>query len=170
MSPSPAVGEDLREADEVDQLAAAVMSFVRNFGLLQPDRTPCGKPLSVSQAHALAEIEARPGITQRELTDSLGLARATMSELVAQLIDRGWVTQATSPVDRRQRCLSITDAGRRVVADIAEARRHLISEIIAPLGADQRTLVINATQLLAEGARQRRDGHPVEVRASGAAM
>lgn len=32
------------------------MGFVRDFGLLQLDHTPCGKPLTTTQAHALAQI------------------------------------------------------------------------------------------------------------------
>ena len=143
--------------DEVDQLAAAVMSFVRNIGLLQPNRTPCGKPLSVSQAHAIHEIRTRPGITQRDLANDLGLAAPTVSELVAQLTDRGWVSQAPSETDRRQRRLTVTEAGREVTDDIAKARRNLILEVVASLTPEERTMVVGATELLADGAQRRRD-------------
>ncbi len=143
--------------DEVDQLSDAVVSFVRNFGLLQSGQTPCGQPLTVSQAHALAEIEARPGITQRDLARALGLARATVSELVAQLINRGWVNQIASKKDRRQRRLTVTEEGREVTEDIAKARRNLILDVVAGFSAVERTLVVGAAQLLADGAQQQRD-------------
>jgi DNA-binding MarR family transcriptional regulator len=143
--------------DEVDQLSDAVVSFVRNFGLLQSGQTPCGQPLTVSQAHALAEIEARPGITQRDLARALGLARATVSELVAQLINRGWVNQIASKNDRRQRRLTVTEEGREVTEDIAKARRNLILDVVAGFSAVERTLVVGAAQLLADGAQQQRD-------------
>ncbi len=143
--------------DEVDQLSDAVVSFVRNFGLLQSDQTPCGQPLTVSQAHALGEIEARPGITQRDLALALGLARATVSELIGELIDRDWVEQEPSVTDRRQRCLTVTVLGREAAGDVAEARRTLVLEIVESLTPDQRALVVAGTLLLADGAKQRRD-------------
>ncbi len=157
MSSKLTVDQTLSSLDEVDHLAAAVMSFVRNIGLLQPNRTPCGKPLSVSQAHALHEIRTQPGITQRDLANDLGLAAPTVSELVAQLTDRGWVNQAPSEADRRQRRLTVTEAGREVTEAIAKARRNLILEVVAELTPEERTLVVGATQLLAEGAQQRRN-------------
>lgn len=67
------------------------MRFVRNFGLHQPDRTPCGQPLPVSVAYALAEIARDGGLRQVELGRRLKLEKSTVSRLVANLRIRGWV-------------------------------------------------------------------------------
>lgn len=138
------------------RMAAALMGFVRDFGLLQPDRTPCGKPLTVTQAHALAHIAERPGITQRDLGDTLGLARATTSELVTQLADRGWITQHHADTDRRQRSLELTPAGRRITGDIAAARHALMRSLLDHVPADERTQLVDAVELLATAVHQQR--------------
>lgn len=138
------------------RMAAALMGFVRDFGLLQPDRTPCGKPLTVTQAHALAHIAERPGITQRDLGDTLGLARATTSELVTQLADRGWITQHPADTDRRQRSLELTPAGRRITGDIAAARHALMRSLLDHVPADERTQLVDAIELLAAAVHQHR--------------
>ena len=138
------------------RMAAALMGFVRNFGLLQPDRTPCGKPLPVTQAHALANIAERPGITQRDLGDTLGLARATTSELVTQLADRDWITQHHADTDRRQRSLELTAAGQRITDDIAAARHALMRSLLEHAPADKRTGLVDAIELLAAAVHQHR--------------
>lgn len=142
--------------DDVARMAAAVVGFVRDFGLLQPDHTPCGKPLTVTQAHALAAVAAEPDITQRDLGETLGLARATTSELVTQLTGRGWITQRPSTTDRRQRSIRLTPAGRRMTSDIADARQALMRNLLGDLPDDQRAAIVDAVELLAATVHDRR--------------
>jgi DNA-binding MarR family transcriptional regulator len=137
-------------------MGTALMGFVRDFGLLQPDRTPCGKPLTVTQAHALAHIADHPGITQRDLGDTLGLARATTSELVAQLADRGWITQHPSETDRRQRSLHLTPGGTRITTDVAAARQALMRELLAHVPSGDRERFVDSIELLASSVHQYR--------------
>jgi DNA-binding MarR family transcriptional regulator len=143
---------------DVARFASAIMTFVRDFGLLQPDTTPCGKPISVTQAHALACIASRSTTNQRDLGVTLGLARATTSELVAQLIDRGWAARSTVEGDRRQRHLELTEAGRRMASDVAEARHELMRELLTELNADDRARVVESAELLATLVHRHRAG------------
>ena len=154
--------------DDVARMGAAVMGFVRDFGLLHPDQTPCGRPLTVAQAHALAQIEAHPGITQRDLGATLGLARATTSELVADLVARGWLTQTPSESDRRQRCLELTAAGRRIHDDVGAVRRRLMRDLLAELPPAEQARLVDAVELLADTARRyrTRTTEPVDVAVS----
>jgi len=140
-------------------MGAALMRFVRDFGLLQPGHTPCGKPLTVTQAHALAAVAHQPGISQRDLGENLGLARATTSELVTQLATRGWIAQRPSTDDRRQRSLDLTAAGRRITQDVARARQSLMSDLLADLTADDRARLVDAVEFLADTAHRRRTRH-----------
>jgi hypothetical protein len=64
------------QSGEVDAAQESLMRFVRNFGLHQPDRTPCGQPLPVSEAHAMVEIAREGRIRQVELARRLRLGRA----------------------------------------------------------------------------------------------
>jgi DNA-binding MarR family transcriptional regulator len=148
--------------DDATRLASALMGFVRDFGLLQPDRTPCGKPLTVSQAHALALIADLPGITQRDLGDTLGLARASISELVTQLADRGWITQHRGDTDRRQRSIRLTAAGQGITDDVASARRSLMNSLLDRVPVGDRADLVSAVERLADTVRQHRDVASVE--------
>lgn len=77
------------QSGEVDAAQEALMRFVRHFGLHQPDRTPCGPPLPVSEAHAMVKIAREGRIRQVELARRLRLAKSTVSRLVANLVGRG---------------------------------------------------------------------------------
>lgn len=144
---------EVRFEEQLAAFEAGIVSFVRSFGLLEPGQTPCGQPLHVSQAHALREIAARPGIMQNELARELGLARATVSELVGQLVERGWITRTPAEGDRRVRCLDLTVPGARVAADIADARRELLAGMLGDVDRTERAALIAALDRLASSAR-----------------
>ena len=142
-----------RTVDDVARFEANLVEFVRSFGLLQPDRTPCGQPLHVSQAHALTLIASDSGISQHDLTVSLGLARATVSELVTELCDRGWVTRERAVHDRRVQRLELTDTGRTIAAQVADARRALMLGVLDALEPDERVAITDALGRLSASAR-----------------
>jgi DNA-binding MarR family transcriptional regulator len=119
--------------DEAQALEEGLMAFVRAFGLHQPDRTPCGQPVSVSEAYALAELSREGGLTSSDLVERLRLEKSTVSRLVAQLAGRGWLERRPHPKDGRAVALDITPEGGRVAAQIALARRKKFEGIVNAL-------------------------------------
>ncbi|GAB3970975.1 hypothetical protein GCM10027615_28720 [Plantactinospora veratri] len=131
------------------------MRFVRNFGLHQPDRTPCGQPLPVSEAHAMVEIAREGRIRQVELARRLRLEKSTVSRLVANLVSRGWVHRQAADGDGRGVLLVLTDAGATAAARQADARRDRLTALLDRVPDDQRAAVVRALQTLAEATVER---------------
>ncbi|RSM47534.1 MarR family transcriptional regulator [Actinoplanes sp. ATCC 53533] len=140
------------QSGEADAAQEALMRFVRNFGLHQPDRTPCGQPLPVSEAYAMAEIAREGRIRQVELARRLWLEKSTVSRLVTNLAGRGWVHRETAEGDGRGVLLVITDAGATAAARQADARRERLTALLDRVADDQRATVVRALQTLAEAA------------------
>ncbi|GLH98533.1 MarR family winged helix-turn-helix transcriptional regulator [Phytohabitans aurantiacus] len=140
------------QSGELDAAQEALMRFVRNFGLHQPDRTPCGQPLPVSEAHAMVEIARDGQIRQVELARRLRLEKSTVSRLVTNLVSRGWVHREAADGDGRGVLLVLTEAGTTAAARQAEARRDRLTHLLDRIPADQRGAVVSALQTLAEAA------------------
>lgn len=137
---------------ETDAAQEALMRFVRNFGLHQPDRTPCGQPLPVSEAHAMVELARDGRLRQVELARRLRLEKSTVSRLVTNLAGRGWVHRQSADDDGRGVLLVLTDAGAAAAARLAEARRDRLTALLDRIPDDARTDVVRALQTLAEAA------------------
>jgi len=130
-----------------DDLARNVMAFVRAFGLHSPERTPCGEPISVSQAHALTELAAQP-LTQAELARRLRLDRSVVSRLADTLSQRGWLRRQRHPHDQRAVELVLTDTGRRAADRLAGARRARMATLLDAIPAGERDAVLHALDVL----------------------
>ncbi len=145
------VGSDLEAV--AAGLQERMMELVRAFGLHQPDRTPCGRPVSVSEAHALASINVDTSILQGELVRRLRLEKSTVSRLVRQLEARGWLTRSGDDADGRAVRLSLTEAGKRAAGDLADARATRFAQLAAAIPEDHRSAVLSSLSVLVEAMK-----------------
>jgi DNA-binding MarR family transcriptional regulator len=143
--------------DDLDQallLQGRISAFVRAFGLHQPDRTPCGTPVPVSEAHAVGELDRDGPLTQTELARRLRLEKSTVSRLVGQLTSRGWVRRADRAGDARLVWLELTPEGGRAAGELAVARAARFAELLRNIPADRRPAVIDALTTLVQAASE----------------
>ena len=132
------------------ELRRAFQSLIRRFGLLDPDRTPCGHSLTVSHAHALLELLQGPGLRQLDLARTLGLSKSAVCRMVDQLEQRGWIRRQADEQDGRACRLHLSARGvtvaRRIDADSLARFASLLDRVPAP----RRGAVIAALELLHE--------------------
>ena len=140
-------------AAEVD-LQERMIALIRAFGLHKPDETPCGRPVSVAEAHALMELSRAETLVQKELASRLRLEKSTVSRLVGMLEDRGWVKRSRSLQDGRAVELRLTEAGRQTAEDIAEARRAKFAQVLEAIPEENRESVLESMKILEKAMRE----------------
>jgi DNA-binding MarR family transcriptional regulator len=141
--------------DAVDpalSLRAQVQLFVRRFGLLDDSRTPCGKPLPVSHAHALSVLLERELRSERthhkDLAAALGLDKSNVARLCARMEDAGHVTQQRSAEDGRAREVALTARGLKLAREVDTASRQRFELVLGAVPAGERRRVLQALQVL----------------------
>lgn len=136
--------------EDATRLQEEVIAFIRAFGLLRPDTTPCGRSLSVSEAHALLEISRNQALSQGALGQRLRLEKSTVSRLVSQLQRHDWVERTRDPVDGRAVRLQLTAQGRQVAEQVATARSVHFARLTEQIPEDEREAVVHAIRVLTQ--------------------
>ncbi|HHU09638.1 MAG TPA: MarR family transcriptional regulator [Intrasporangiaceae bacterium] len=90
--------------------------------------------LAPHQVAVLGRISCGPA-TAGDLAEWEKVSAPTMSRTIAGLVDAGWLTRAEDPDDGRRFILTITDAGRRVLAETRKARDAWMAERLDTLTA-----------------------------------
>jgi DNA-binding MarR family transcriptional regulator len=139
------------EPVRADEFAEAFVSLVRSLGLLEPDSTPCGAPMSVAEAHALTILREGP-LHQGKLGARLHLGKSTTSRLTDALAERGWIHREADPVDGRARLLSLTDSGAEAAAGVVQRRSRRLTALLKHIEPGQHATVIDALRLLKEAS------------------
>jgi DNA-binding MarR family transcriptional regulator len=141
-------------SDPSTDLQTRLVAFVRAFGLHRPDETPCGAPVPVSEAHAVAVLAEHGPLVQSDLVHHLALGKSTVSRLVDQLVARGWAERTAGHDDARRRVVALTPAGAEAAASLAAARRVRIDRLLSRIPERERPAVLSALATLTEAARE----------------
>ncbi|MBT8088877.1 MAG: MarR family transcriptional regulator [Gammaproteobacteria bacterium] len=82
--------------------------------------------LSLAQHEILLSIWQKNGITQKQLAENLLVVKSNVSALIKKLESRGLVRRDCDPNDTRNKCLSLTEAGRKLVRMSFERQNKII--------------------------------------------
>ncbi|WP_432973568.1 MarR family winged helix-turn-helix transcriptional regulator [Dactylosporangium sp. CA-233914] len=82
-----------------------------------------GSGLTVPDFVVLHLISSQPQVRVLDLCRQIAVAKATLSDILAKLSRRGFVSRERPATDRRTVVLSCTPAGRALVAEMAESLR-----------------------------------------------
>ena len=111
-------------------------------------RQEAGTGLSPSLTAALATVERHGPLTPSELAARERVQRPTVTRIVCRLEEAGLVTRAADPGDRRSSLITITPAGRALLAAARNRKDAFLSERLDALRAEDRATLERAAALL----------------------
>ena len=120
-----------------DELRHSLRQLIRLSRILEP-QSRGGSHASLSEVMALGELAEVERMSQDELAQRLGLEKSTVSRLVAGLVDRGWVSRARNPDNRRLYRLQLTDDGHAAATQIGKELRARHTELLNGLTPAER--------------------------------
>jgi len=138
----------LRLAGDLEQVLGLFRSLVQPSALSMT----AGATLSTLERNGpcrLTALAAREGVTQ-----------PAMTQLVSRLQDAGLVSREADPADGRVVRVSITEAGKTMLARRRAKRADGLAGVLARLSAEHRVALANALPALDELAAVRRDYEP----------
>ncbi|TVT51846.1 MarR family transcriptional regulator [Amycolatopsis rhizosphaerae] len=97
------------------------------------------KPSGITalQYTALTVLEQHDGVPAAQLARNSFVTAQSMADMVHGLEERGLVHRERNPANRRELLVHLSDAGRKVLADNAEAVADLERRLAAPLTGKQ---------------------------------
>ena len=128
-----------------DLLMRAARTLRRRFGAVL---TPWD--LSPHQARALRVVSSGDGVRLSELAEALRIAPRSATEVADGLQERGLVSRAPDPTDRRAVVLTATEAGRQVQREVDDARAADSAELFARLSAADRAELARILRVLTD--------------------
>jgi DNA-binding MarR family transcriptional regulator len=91
-----------------------------------------------------------PGLDQRTLAGRIGFDTSTIGAVVDRLEGRGLIERRTSPDDKRVRLLSVTRAGKALLARATPAMRRAQRRMLAPLAAADRERFLDMARIVVQ--------------------
>lgn len=125
-------------ATEVADLLHQVNHAIRRQAM--SDAGPSGVMSSQMRAMRTLTRHGEP-MRMSELADALGIVRRSATSVIDGLEQIGLVRRSVDPLDRRAVGVELTQAGRKMMADVRRRRRSAAGRVLGPLSqADLATL------------------------------
>ena len=93
-------------------------------------------------------------MTQRELTERLGIRPGSASELVGKLERAGLITRTPSETDRRTADIALTEAGAAVKQERAGKEKSGLGELFAVLSEEEKQALVALLERLRAAWRE----------------
>ena len=154
--PEPAGGQNgFPDGEPMFDLIELLFFAYRDF-VGDPDRML--ESIGFGRAHhrVLHFVNRQPGLTVAELLDILRITKQSLSRVLKELLDNGYVEQRAGIVDRRQRLLFPTPRGQRLALDLARLQSARFSRALGELRPESKDMAIRF--LLAMINPEERDG------------
>lgn len=104
-----------------------------------------------SQERVLGILKEQGDITQRELTERLGIKPGSASELLAKLENAGMILRSQNDEDRRMVNISLTEAGRERAKKVDGLREKKQEEMFACMTAEEKETLLGLLEKLNRG-------------------
>ena len=124
-------------------------------------RTVAGSQLTFSQLKLVRLVDLTDGQSISDVAAFLGVSNAAASKAVDKLVRRKLLRRAEGKTDRRATHLSLTQAGRRLLAAYEEARDRELTQVFEKLPREDLRLAAGLLDQLSAGILER-DGHQAE--------
>jgi len=94
-----------------------------------------GSGLGLTEHEFIHIVNKRPGISQEEVSRKLGKDKAAVTRMTQNLERKGYVLRSTSEIDKRQKCLFVTEKAKLVKNTATKCEAffyHFLTEDIVP--------------------------------------
>ncbi len=134
--------EELRQAIEL-------LYFAYRGFTAEPDQILADYGFGRAHHRVIYFVGRHPGITVSELLRILGITKQSLSRVLGQLVQNGFIKQRTGTRDRRQRLLELADKGQALENALTDTQRVRLAHAFRDSGAEAvegfRTVLYNLT-------------------------
>jgi DNA-binding MarR family transcriptional regulator len=120
-----------------------------------------GAGLTQRQYAVLSAVAADEGLTQTDLVRATGIDRSTLADMIARMIEKGYLGRERSTLDARAKTVRLTEKGRDALGETAPHVADADSRIMGHLTAGKRDAFITALSVLSKAGEATLVGEPV---------
>ena len=134
----PTIEAPLTAADRPEIRYIELLFFAYRDFVSDPDTALVTYGFGRAHHRVIHFVNRHPGIRVADLLDILKITKQSLGRVLKQLVDTGFIEQLPGPVDRRQRLLYPTEAGRALALHLLDLQERRIGAALDKLSPAER--------------------------------
>lgn len=96
-----------------------------------------GRGLSFGQAMILRHLYYRQPCTISDMAADMGISSPAVSQMLDRLVEMGLVTREENPLNRRQKQVALTAAGRTLLKEAEQVQKQWLQNVLNTLSREE---------------------------------
>lgn len=113
--------------------------------------------LTYAQGQVLFHVAANPGCRMGDVGKAFAVTLPAVTHLVDRLEQKGFITRADDPADRRAYVLEVTRPGAALVDELHAMRLRSLEAVLARMTAGDRARVVRGLEALVDASMEAAD-------------
>ncbi len=122
--------------EQIEELSKLLVEFFEKFSSWETGVVR-GKPLTLSQIHAVEILNSQGALKMKELAEKMGVTTGTLTVLVDRLEKAGLVERRPHETDRRSIRVLLTDKGLSLAQEHHKLHRRLTQELTSSMSKEE---------------------------------
>lgn len=136
-----------------DQVIEAIILASRTMvGIATRSLTGATEDVTLPQYRTLVVLTYAGPHRLADLAEALGVSPSTATRMCDRLVRKDLITRTRDAVDRREVNLAVTNAGRKVVAEVIARRRSEVNNVLNAIPVASRPQLVESLNLLSTAA------------------
>jgi len=102
--------------------------------------------VTASQGYTILTLPESESMTMNALSEAMGLANSTMTRMVDQLVDKGFVRREADGEDRRVVRVSLTAQGQETRRNLEQAQQYFFGQVLTEIPQDERHIFLQVLE------------------------
>lgn len=102
--------------------------------------------VTASQGYTMLTLPESDSITMNALSESMGLANSTMTRMVDQLVEKGYVRRTTDDGDRRVVRVSLTSQGQETRRNLDQALQYFFGLVLTEIPQEEQHVFLQVLE------------------------
>ena len=85
---------------------------------------------TLSQCYTLRCLKDCKGMTMKELSDAMGIAKSTMTRNIDKMVKNGYLERVKGELDKRHVLVRLTKKGKKLVRIMHESEKHFTLKVV----------------------------------------
>ncbi|HQV33040.1 MAG TPA: MarR family transcriptional regulator [Calditrichia bacterium] len=119
-----------------------MVDLIKKYQFRDRDQITC-HGISVSQCYTLQTLFQHGAMNMNDLADKMYLSVSTLTRVVDQLVQKGYVLRTEGAEDRRVRCITLTPDGRGIFEKCWGSVRRSEETILAQFEPEIRPVLVD---------------------------
>ena len=154
---APLTASDQPEIAFIELLFFAYRDFISD-----PDAALLSYGFGRAHHRVVHFVNRHPGIRVADLLDILKITKQSLGRVLKQLVDTGFIEQKPGPVDRRQRLLYPTEAGRALALRLIALQARRIGDALGTLSPEERAGAEKFLRRIVDASERDKVAHLIE--------